>query len=59
MFESTLACGDFIPVRDESQPRKQSGLQPNWPFECVGGLMAEQAVDILRQFYVRGNVNGE
>eukprot|EP00242_Pyramimonas_sp_CCMP2087_P018590 CAMPEP_0198209872 /NCGR_PEP_ID=MMETSP1445-20131203/17786_1 /TAXON_ID=36898 /ORGANISM="Pyramimonas sp., Strain CCMP2087" /LENGTH=190 /DNA_ID=CAMNT_0043883779 /DNA_START=102 /DNA_END=674 /DNA_ORIENTATION=+ len=58
-------CGSVLPVNDqgcsacwdESQPRKQSGLQPNWPFECVGGLMAEQAVDILRQFYVRGNVN--
>jgi tRNA-specific adenosine deaminase 2 len=25
-------------------------------YESVGGLLAEEAVDVLRRFYVRGNV---
>ena len=28
-------------------------------FKCVDGVMAEEAVDLLRGFYGQGNPNGE
>mmetsp|Transcript_27295 Transcript_27295/g.59614 ORF Transcript_27295/g.59614 Transcript_27295/m.59614 type:complete len:189 (-) Transcript_27295:299-865(-) len=58
-------CGSVLPVHDhgcsvcweDRRPSTASSLRPHFTFKSVGGLMAEPAVEILRQFYVRGNVN--
>lgn len=34
-------------------------LQQQQPFTCTGGLLAAEAVDLLRQFYASGNPNGK
>jgi len=34
-----------------------SNGRPMWSFPCRGGLLSREAVDVLRRFYVRGNVN--
>ncbi|XP_053376076.1 tRNA-specific adenosine deaminase 2-like [Mercenaria mercenaria] len=44
-------CGSVIPVHTDSLPQ----LGPK--FECVEGVMAERAVDLLKDFYKGENTN--
>ena len=44
-------CGSVMNVHEENLP----GLGPQ--FECIGGVMAERAVNILKEFYKGENVN--
>lgn len=32
---------------------------PPQAFTCTGGLLAAEAIDLLRQFYTSGNPNGK
>mmetsp|Transcript_31240 Transcript_31240/g.60268 ORF Transcript_31240/g.60268 Transcript_31240/m.60268 type:complete len:194 (-) Transcript_31240:1305-1886(-) len=62
-------CGSVLPVNetgcgecwhsDESvgSGKITSTLEPFFKFPCVSGIMAEEAVELLRRFYVRGNAN--
>jgi hypothetical protein len=59
----TIASTSSSPTSaDSKQPRATADAQHSKPecngYECVAGLYAQEAIDLLKQFYARGNDKG-
>lgn len=46
----------FVSSHNEAEEHEE---QKTKGFECVGGFMADEAVNLLRGFYEQGNQNGK
>ena len=60
-------CGSVLDVHQQgvspcgepsSSEAAAGHTRPTYPLPCVGGLYADEAVELLKSFYLRGNPNG-
>ncbi|XP_065618301.1 tRNA-specific adenosine deaminase TAD2-like isoform X1 [Quercus suber] len=52
-------CGSILSLHlGSSEPLKSHGVPQGEGFKCTGGIMASEAVSLLRTFYEQGNPNG-
>ena len=62
-------CGSVLSIHTPRNPPApqsegeaggvEEGGGPDYHYECVGGVRAKEAVDVLKHFYARGNPNGQ
>ncbi|KAK7831979.1 trna-specific adenosine deaminase tad2 [Quercus suber] len=51
-------CGSILSLHlGSSEPLKSHGVPQGEGFKCTGGIMASEAVSLLRTFYEQGNPN--
>ncbi|KAF5456387.1 hypothetical protein F2P56_025876 [Juglans regia] len=51
-------CGSILPLHlGCSEPLKSDGIPQGKGFKCIRGIMASEAVSLLRTFYEQGNPN--
>ncbi len=49
----------FVMVCSADEESVTNGLDKTRGFQSVGGVMADEAISLLRSFYEQGNPNGE
>ncbi|GJP60362.1 hypothetical protein CLOP_g17560 [Closterium sp. NIES-67] len=57
-FGAVAPCCRYTPT-DATPARPCTSAVPGCQLQCVGGILASEAVDLLRRFYEQGNPNGQ
>ncbi|KAK1319988.1 hypothetical protein QJS10_CPB04g00571 [Acorus calamus] len=50
-------CGSILSLHESNSKQASSAVGQGKNFKCTGGIMASEAISLLRSFYEQGNPN--